>query len=107
MRGEEYPYETLQLVHNTAARDNLGYFRFLQASEAWCKRKGNMVDLGDWGQGKNSTLFVFDNVANGCADSTQTNCKQANKQAGKQTTSSKQTGATAGTASKLKSYNSA
>ena len=24
VRGEEYPYETLQLVHNTGARDNLG-----------------------------------------------------------------------------------
>jgi len=34
VRGEEYRYETLQLVHNTAARDNLGYFRFLQASGA-------------------------------------------------------------------------
>ena len=29
VRGEEYPYETLQLVHDSAARDNLGYFRFL------------------------------------------------------------------------------
>ena len=51
--GEEYPYESLQLVRNTAARDNLGYFRFLQASGAWCKKKGNMVERDDWGQGKN------------------------------------------------------
>ena len=69
VRGEEYRYETLQLVHNTAARDNLGYFRFLQAGEAWCKKKGNMVELGDWGHGKNCTVFMFENVANGCADS--------------------------------------
>jgi len=69
VKGEEYPYETLQLVHNNATRDNLGYFRFLQASGAWCKKKGNMVELEDWGQGKNCTLFMFDNVANGCADS--------------------------------------
>ena len=76
VRGEEYPYETLQLVHNTAARDNLGYFRFLQASGAWCKKKGNVVELGDLGQGKNCTLYMFDNVANGCADSQRLNPKQ-------------------------------
>ena len=76
VRGEEYPYETLQLVHNTAARDNLGYFRFLQASSAWCKKKGNMVEREDWGQGKNCTLVMFDNVANGCADSQGLNPKQ-------------------------------
>ena len=45
VKGEEYPYETLQLVHNNGTRDNLGYFRFLQASGAWCKKKGNMVEL--------------------------------------------------------------
>ena len=69
VKGEEYPYETLQLVQNNGTRDNLGYFRFPQASGAWCKKKGNMVELGDWGQGKNCTLYMFDNVANGCADS--------------------------------------
>ena len=76
VKGEEYPYETLQLVHNNATRDNLGYFRFLQASGAWCKKKGNMVELGDWGQAKNCTLFMFDNVANGGADSQRLNPKQ-------------------------------
>ena len=76
VKGEEYPYETLHLVHNNGTRDNLGYFRFLQASGAWCKKKGNMVELLDWGQGKNCTLFMFDNVANGCADSQTLNPKQ-------------------------------
>jgi len=76
VKGEEYPYETLQLVHNNATRGNLGYFRFLQASGAWCKKKGNMVELGDWGEDKNCTLFMFDNVANGCADSQTLNPKQ-------------------------------
>ena len=76
VKGEEYPYETLQLVHNNGTRDNLGYFRFLQASGAWCKKKGNMVELGDWGQAKNCTLYMFDNVANGCADSQNLNPKQ-------------------------------
>ena len=65
VKGEEYPYETL------------GYFRFLQASGAWCKKKGNMVELLDWGQDKNCTLFIFDNVANGCADSQNLNPKQS------------------------------
>ena len=51
VRGEEYPYETLQLVQDTAARDNLGYFCFLQASGAWCKKKGNMVERGERGTG--------------------------------------------------------
>ena len=32
VRGEEYPYETLELNHNNVNRDVLGYFRFLQAS---------------------------------------------------------------------------
>jgi len=76
VKGEEYPYETLHLVHNNGTRDNLGYFRFLQASGAWCKKKGNMVELGDWGQAKNCTLYIFDNVANGCADSQRLNPKQ-------------------------------
>ena len=76
VKGEEYPYETLHLVRNNGTRDNLGYFRFLQASGAWCKKKGNMVELEDWGQAKNCTLFMFDNVANGCADSQTLNPKQ-------------------------------
>ena len=35
-----------------------------------------MVELGDWGQGKHCTLFMFDNGANGCADSQRLNPKQ-------------------------------
>jgi len=76
VKGQEYPHETLHLVRNNGTRDNLGYFCFLQASGAWCKKKGNMVDLLDWGQAKNCTLFMFDNVANGCADSQTLNPKQ-------------------------------
>jgi len=29
---------------DNSARDNLGYFRFLQASGAWCKKQGHMVE---------------------------------------------------------------
>ena len=35
-----------------------------------------MVDRGDWGHGKNCTLFMFDSVANGCTDSQRLNHKQ-------------------------------
>ena len=38
VRGDEYPYETLELNHNNGARDALGYFRFIQASSAWQKK---------------------------------------------------------------------
>ena len=77
VKGEEYPYETLELIGNDSSKDLLGYFRFLQASGAWCKLKGNMVEGGDWGQGKGCTIFMVDNVANGCADSRNLNPKQS------------------------------
>ncbi|XP_078368300.1 uncharacterized protein F54H12.2-like [Oculina patagonica] len=77
VRAEEYPYETLELVHNNGTKDLRGYFRFLQASGALCKHKGNMARSTDWGHGKNCTLFMFDNSANGCADSPVMNPKQS------------------------------
>ena len=77
VRGEEYPYETLEINRNTGGRDSLGYFRFLQASGAWFKKQGNMVQQEDWGQGKNWTLFMFENVANGRADARTLNPRQS------------------------------
>ena len=77
VKGEEYPYETLQLVGNNSSKDLLGYFRFLLASGVVCKMKGNMVEQDDWGQGKGCTLFMFDNVASGCADSANLNPRQS------------------------------
>jgi len=77
VRGEEYPYETLELVHNDGTRDLRGYYWFLQATGCLCKHQGNMVRREDWGQGKNCTLFVFDNEANGCLDSAVLNTKQS------------------------------
>ena len=76
VKGEEYPYETLKLNQNNGDRDLAGYFRFLQASGALCKLQGNMVRKVDWGHNKNCTLFMFDNVANGCVDSQNLNPKQ-------------------------------
>jgi len=74
--GEEYPYETLELKHDDDSKDLRGYFRFLQATGSLCRHKGNMVRASDWGQGKKCTLFVFDNTANGCLNSSVLNPKQ-------------------------------
>ena len=43
VRGEEYPYRTLELNHDNSNKDLRGYHRFLQATECLTKRKGNMV----------------------------------------------------------------
>ena len=77
VRGEEYPYETLELNHDNGARDRLGYFRFLQASGSWLKKRSGMVKEDEWGQAKGCTLFMFDNVANGRADARTLNPKQS------------------------------
>ena len=77
VRGEEYPYETLELNHNNRDRDILGYFRFLQASGRWMKKQSSMVRQDEWGQGRGCTLFMFDNVANGRADTRTLNPKQS------------------------------
>ena len=77
IRGEEYPYETLELQHDGTSKDQRGYFRFLQATGCLCRRKGNMVLKDNWGHGKRCTLFVFDNTANGCLDSPILNPKQS------------------------------
>ena len=77
VRGEEYPYETLELVHNNSTQDLRAYYRSLQATGCLCKHQRNMVRSEDWGQGKNCTLFVFDNAANGCLDSPVLNPKHS------------------------------
>jgi len=77
VRGEEYPYENLELKHYDDSKDLRGYYRFLQASGVLCLGKGNMVRKVDWGHGKICNLFVFDNAANGCLDSPVLNPKQS------------------------------
>jgi len=76
VRGEEYPYKTLELKHDDDSKDLRGYQRFLKASGVLCRGKGNMVQKEDWGHGKRCNLFVFDNTANGCLDSPVLNPKQ-------------------------------
>ena len=77
VRGEEYPYETLKMAHDNSSKDLRGYFRFLQATGSLGRHKGNMVTRTDWGAGKNCTLFIFDNAANGCLNSPVLNPKQS------------------------------
>ena len=69
VRGEQYPYRTLELNHDNSNKDVRGYHRFLEATEYLTKRKGNMVRAVDWGRGKNCSLFVFDNTGNGLSSS--------------------------------------
>ena len=48
IRGEEYPYETLELQHDGTSKDQRGYYRFLRATGCLCRRKGNMVLKDNW-----------------------------------------------------------
>ena len=76
IRGEEYPYESMDLNYNNRQKDWTGYPRFLQASGYMTKGEPNMVLSIDWGQlyvgahvkNGNCTLFAIDNVASGCVD---------------------------------------
>ena len=73
---EEYPYRTLELTSNSTEKDQEGYFRFLQAGGFIEKGEACMLTPGMWGQGRNCTLFLFNNTANGNADGTLLNPKQ-------------------------------
>ena len=42
-KGEEYPYKTLKLAHDSGQLDMRGYHRFLEATGCLRKSKGNMV----------------------------------------------------------------
>ena len=55
IEGEEYPYVTLELTGNTAMKDRLGYYRFLEAAEAVPKHREFMVKPDEWGHNKNCT----------------------------------------------------
>ena len=76
VRGEVYPASALELNHNNTHKDLEGYFRFLMASEAWRKGQASLVEPEMWGGAGCCTLFMFDNVPNGAADSTLMNPRQ-------------------------------
>ena len=70
INGEEYPHgKTLQLIGDTRANDALGYFRFLEASGNWAKGTPSLIGPKQWGTGANCTIFAFNNVSSGDADS--------------------------------------
>ena len=67
----DYPYTTLQLTGDQAYEDLLGYDQFLQAMGVYDEHKIPMLLPSDWRQGKNCTLFMFNNVPSGKADDPQ------------------------------------
>ena len=71
LNEEEYRYGTLQLTGTEAYEDLLGYDRFLQAMGAYNENKIPMLLPSDWGQGKNCTLFLLNNVPSGKTDDPQ------------------------------------
>lgn len=74
VRGEAYPYQTLELKHDANDRDILGYWRFAEATGS-LNGKRNMMLPEEWGRGKGGTLFAFDNTANGLLNSAVLNPK--------------------------------
>ena len=68
IEGEEYPYPTLELDPANGNKDMEGYHRLVVSN--CCKFKGRcMIKPEHWGQDKHCTIFMFDNVASGCANS--------------------------------------
>ena len=67
--GEEYPYWTLELNGTDIRKDLLGYNRLLETSGSLIHHRPHMVQAEEWGYGRNCTLFAFNNVPNGDADS--------------------------------------
>ena len=74
--GEEYPYRVLELTGNSKAEDLVGYEPFLTASGAYKHHKTPMLLPEDWGQGKNCTLFIFNNVPGDADDPEFRNSRQ-------------------------------
>lgn len=50
----------------------MGYDRLVTAMDAHKSHKPTMILPSDWGQGKNCTLFMFNNVPSGDADNPHT-----------------------------------
>ena len=76
IKGEEYPYRTLELDHDSNEKDMGGYFRLLEVGGFFARVGASMITPGMWGDGRNCTLFVFDNTASGNSDGPFMNLKQ-------------------------------
>ena len=75
VEGGEYPYQTLEINPANGTLDMEGYHRLAMAN--WCRyKKSCMIKPEHWGEDKHTTLFMWDNVASGCADSVQLNPRQ-------------------------------
>ena len=78
VEGEEYLYQALELNPANGTLDMARYHRLAMAN--CCKYKGKcMIKPEHWGHNKHTTLFMWDNLASGCADSVQLNPKQAGR----------------------------
>ena len=56
-------------------KDMEGYHRLIQANCSRFRQK-SMIKPEHWGKDKSTKLFMWDNVASGCADSVQLNPRQ-------------------------------
>ena len=75
MEGEEYLCQALELNPANGTLDMAGYHRLAMAN--CCKFKGKcMIKPEHWGHNRHTTLFMWNNVASGCADNVQLNPKQ-------------------------------
>ena len=66
VRGEEYSYETLELVHNNSTQDLRGYYRFLQATGCLCKQSGELQIVLNFcaPPGNNITVILYGEFEN-------------------------------------------
>ena len=84
LKGEEYPYETLELNQPELNNSLAGFFRWLRASGAWGDSVPSMLLPEEWGTKKkvavdgtpkdevadhNCTLYMWNNVGSGKANS--------------------------------------
>lgn len=74
IEGEEYLYLPLDL-NEDGDKDVEGYHRLVLANCSKCCQK-TMIKPEHWRKDKSTNLFMWDNVASGCADSVQLNPKQ-------------------------------
>ena len=68
INGEDYPYRPLELsstVNNRGSTDYKGYERMLTSMSLIHNQREPMIYPEDWGEGKNCTIFYFNNVPGG------------------------------------------
>ena len=76
IRGEEYPYRTLELNESNNEKDMAIYHRLLEAGGFKSRVGPCMITPGMVGRGRNCTLYVFNNTAGSNVDGPHMNPKQ-------------------------------